>query len=94
MAEAIILMIAVSTLNIVCFFIGIKAGKNGDINVPDISKINPARVYEEHREKKEAEKKMKEMENIKSSKSTSAKEEAVTLQQRLDVILLNIWLKI
>lgn len=64
MAEAIILMITVSTLNIVCFFIGIKAGKNGDINMPDISKINPARVYEEHREKKEAEKKMKEMENI------------------------------
>ena len=44
MAEAIILMITVSTLNIVCFFIGIKAGKNGDINMPDISKINPARV--------------------------------------------------
>ena len=64
MAEAIILMITVSTLNIVCFFIGIKAGKNGDINMPDISKINPARVYEERREKKETEKKMEEMKNI------------------------------
>ena len=64
MAEAIILMITVSTLNIVCFFIGIKAGKNGDINMPDISKINPARVYEERREKKETEKTMEEMKNI------------------------------
>ena len=55
--ETILLLAVVSTLNIVCFFIGAKVGqmvaKGKDIEVPKLP--NPVTAYKAHTEAKEAE---------------------------------------
>lgn len=52
----ILTILAVGTLNIVCFYIGAKVGqtvnKGKDIEIPT---VNPMKLYKEHKENKEVE---------------------------------------
>ena len=63
--ETILLIAVISTLNIVCFFIGAKVGqkvvKGEDLKAPT---VNPMTIYKEHQEKKEAEKEINKLEKI------------------------------
>lgn len=53
----ILLILVISILNIVCFFIGAKVGqkvvKGEELKLPN---VNPMKIYQEHQEHKEAEK--------------------------------------
>ena len=55
--ETILIIVAVGTLNVVCFFIGAKVGQTvaqgKEIEAPKIS--SPVTLYKAHREAKEAE---------------------------------------
>ena len=66
--ETILLILVVSTFNIMCFFIGAKitqtASKGEEIKAPDLNKLNPMTIYREHEEKKEAEKEKNKLEAI------------------------------
>lgn len=66
--ETILLIAVISTLNIVCFFIGAKVGqtvvKGEEIKAPT---VNPMAIYKEHQEKKEVEKETSKLEKILSN---------------------------
>jgi hypothetical protein len=66
--ETILLILVVSTFNIMCFFIGAKitqrVSKGEEIKAPDLNKLNPMTIYREHEEKKEAEKEKNKLEAI------------------------------
>ena len=55
--ETILIIVAVGTLNVVCFFVGAKVGqtvaKGKEIETPKIN--SPVALYKVHREAKEAE---------------------------------------
>lgn len=61
----ILIILAVGTLNIACFFIGAKVGqmvqKGQSITAPT---LNPVKIYEEHKEKKKADKEQTQLENL------------------------------
>lgn len=63
--ETILLIAVISTLNIVCFFIGAKVGqkvvKGEELKAPT---VNHMTIYKEHQEKKEAEKEINKLEKI------------------------------
>jgi hypothetical protein len=63
--ETILLIAVISTLNIVCFFIGAKVGqkvvKGEEIKAPT---LNPMTIYNEHQEKKEVEKEKDKLDKI------------------------------
>lgn len=83
----ILLILTISILNIVCFFIGAKIGqtvsKGEKIQAPDMSKLNPMNIYREHEEKKEAQKEKEKLEvilgNIERYDGTGARQEDVPL---------------
>ena len=53
--ESVLLVLAAGTLNIVCFFIGVKAGTKEEIKVPEIKDLNPVKkIQEKHLKKEEA----------------------------------------
>lgn len=52
--ETIGIIATAGILNIVCFFIGHKAGKGEEIKLPDASKLNPTNAYHTRKEKKAA----------------------------------------
>ena len=54
--ESVLLVLAVGTLNIVCFFIGVKAGTKEVIKAPEVKDLNPVKKIQEFHEKREAEK--------------------------------------
>lgn len=64
----ILLILVVSTLNIMCFFIGAVIGQRtvtGEkIQAPDLSKLNPMTLYREHEERKEVNKEKEKLETI------------------------------
>lgn len=64
----ILLVLVVGILLIVSFFVGAKVGqltsKGEEIKVPDLSKLNPITVYNEHKEKVKADKETKKIETI------------------------------
>lgn len=62
--ETILLTLIVGTLNVVCFLIGVKAGRREEIKAPDPSKINPMTIYRERQDKKEAQKELSKLEAI------------------------------
>ena len=61
----ILIILAVGTLNIACFFIGAKVGqmvqKGQSITAPT---LNPVKIYEVHKEKKKADKEQTQLENL------------------------------
>jgi hypothetical protein len=83
----ILLILTVSILNIVCFFIGAKIGqktvKGENIEAPDLSKLNPMNIYREHEERKEAQREKEKLEvilgNIERYDGTGARQEDVPL---------------
>lgn len=80
----ILLILVVSTLNIVCFFIGAKVGqkvvKGEEIKAPT---LNPIALYSEYQEKKEAQREKEKLEvilgNIERYDGTGARQEDVPL---------------
>ena len=64
----ILLVLVVGILIIVSFFVGAKVGqlvsKGEDIKAPDLSKLNPITVYNEHKEKVKTDKEAKKIETI------------------------------
>lgn len=66
--ETILLIVTISILNIVCFFIGAKVGqtvvKGEEIKMPN---LNPVDIYHEHKEKEEAKQEMDKLEKILSN---------------------------
>lgn len=74
--EILITALVVSTLNVVCFFVGAKIGqtvnKGEALQTPT---LNPLQLYREHQEKKEADKEQEKintiMENIERYDGTS-----------------------
>jgi hypothetical protein len=66
--ETILLILVVSTLNIMCFFIGAKiiqtVSKGEEIKAPDLNKLNPMTIYKEHKEKEEVNKEKEKLEAI------------------------------
>ena len=66
--ENILLILVVSTLNIACFFIGAKitqtVSKGEEIKAPDLNKLNPMTIYQEHKEKEEVNKEKEKLEAI------------------------------
>lgn len=61
----ILIILAVGTLNIACFFIGAKVGQmvRKDVTIPTPT-LNPVKIYEEHKEKKKADKEQIRLENL------------------------------
>ena len=61
-------ILAISILNILCFFIGAKVGqlasKGEEIKAPDFSKLNPVKIYEEHKEKVKADRESEKINTI------------------------------
>lgn len=61
----ILLVMAVGTLNVVCFLIGAKVGqtvtKGKDIEMPN---VNPMKLYKDHQEKREADRERDRLETI------------------------------
>ena len=51
--ETVLIVLAVGTLNIVCFFIGVKAGKREEIKAPEVKDLNPIKKIQEIQIKKE-----------------------------------------
>ena len=82
-----ILIVIVSILNIVCFFIGAVIGQRTvtgkEVKVPDVSKLNPMNMYREHEEKKEAQREKEKLEvilgNIERYDGTGARQEDVPM---------------
>lgn len=66
--ETILLALTIGTLCIVCFYIGTKTGQKvvigEEIKSPDMSKLNPKKIYNKHQEKKEIEKERNKIETI------------------------------
>ena len=61
----ILLIAVVSTLNIVCFFIGAKVGQKVNRDEPiEMPSINPINALQEHRERKAAEKEQDRLDTI------------------------------
>ena len=64
----ILLALAVSILNGVCFFCGLKAGtsvvKGEPIELPSLPSINPIKAYREHENNKRAEREQEELATI------------------------------
>lgn len=54
--ETILIILAVGTLNVACFLLGVKAGRHEPVKAPDVSRLNPVNIYHEHRDKVEAKK--------------------------------------
>ena len=54
--ETVLLVLATGTLCIVCFFIGVKAGKREEIKAPEVKDLNPVKKVQEFQEKRELEK--------------------------------------
>ena len=54
--ETVLIVLAVGTLNIVCFFIGVKAGRKEEIKAPEVKDLNPVKKIQEYQEKRQAEK--------------------------------------
>lgn len=52
--ETILIILAVGTLSIACFLIGVKVGRHEPVEVPDVSRLNPVTIYREHKAKSEA----------------------------------------
>lgn len=83
----ILLILTVSILNIVCFFIGAKIGqktaKGENIEAPNLSKLNPMTLYREHEERKEAQREKEKLDvilgNIERYDGTGARQEDVPL---------------
>jgi hypothetical protein len=83
----ILLILTISILNIVCFFIGAKIGqktvKGENIEAPNLSKLNPMNIYREHEEKKEAQREKEKLEvilgNIERYDGTGARQEDVPM---------------
>ena len=63
--EVLIAAMLVSTLNMACFFVGLKTGqkvsKGEEVKVPE---LNPLKKYLEYKEKQEVEKEHKKLETI------------------------------
>ena len=51
--ETVLIVLAVGTLNIVCFFIGVKAGRKEEIKAPEVKDLNPIKKIQEIQLKKE-----------------------------------------
>lgn len=51
--ETVLIVLAVGTLNIVCFFIGVKAGRKEEIKAPEVKDLNPIKKIQEIQIKKE-----------------------------------------
>lgn len=51
--ETVLIVLAVGTLNIVCFFIGFKAGRKEEIKAPEVKDLNPIKKIQEIQLKKE-----------------------------------------
>jgi hypothetical protein len=66
--ETVLLVLATGTLCIVCFFIGVKAGKKEKIKAPEVKDLNPIKKIQEiqikKEETKEAELEKKKIETI------------------------------
>lgn len=64
----ILLVLVTGILIIVSFFIGVKIGqsvsKGEEIKAPDFSKLNPVKIYEEHKEKVKADKEAEKINTI------------------------------
>lgn len=64
----ILLVLVTGILIIVSFFVGAKVGqavsKGEEIKAPDLSKLNPITIYNEHKEKVKADKEAKKIETI------------------------------
>ena len=64
----ILLVLVTGILIIVSFFIGVKIGqsvsKGEEIKAPDFSKLNPVKIYEEHKEKVKADKESEKINTI------------------------------
>ncbi len=79
----ILLILIVSTLNVVCFFIGAKVGqkvvKGEEIELPS---LNPLKAYKEAQEKREAERQQDRLDtilqNIEAYDGTSAGQKDVS----------------
>ena len=74
--EILITALVVSTLNVVCFFVGAKIGQTVNKGEPlKTPTINPLQIYQEHQEKKEADREQQKinaiMENIERYDGTS-----------------------
>jgi hypothetical protein len=59
-----LLALTVGTLNIVCFFIGVKAGRHEEVKAPNMARINPVNLYNEYQEKREVQKEKEKVETI------------------------------
>lgn len=74
--EILITALVVSTLNVVCFFVGAKIGQTvNKCEALQTPTLNPLQLYREHQEKKEADKEQEKintiMENIERYDGTS-----------------------
>lgn len=58
--EYLILIVVISILNIVCFFIGAKVGQKV-VNQEPLNIPTPVKIYEEHKEKVERNKQLEEI---------------------------------
>ena len=65
--ESILCILATGALCIACFLIGVKCGKQEDINVPKIPVINPMEAYTAKKEKEHEKKEMERLEKISSN---------------------------
>lgn len=82
----ILLVLAVGTLNIVCFLLGVKVGmsvvKGEPIKLPSISSLNPIKAYREFENNKKAEREQEEldtvMQNIEAYDGTGANQKEVS----------------
>lgn len=52
----VLMILTVGSLNIACFFIGVKAGKNEKNEAVSISKINPVEMYKQRTKQRVVEK--------------------------------------
>ena len=80
--EAFLLILAVGTLNVVCFLIGSKIGRKVVKGEPiEIPSLNPMKAYREAQERKEAEREADKLDtilqNIEAYDGTSANQKDV-----------------
>ncbi|MBO5667448.1 MAG: hypothetical protein J6S45_08370 [Firmicutes bacterium] len=62
-----ILVLAVGTLNIACFLIGVKVGQREEIKVPELPELNPMKAYREHKEREAVRKEMEKLQKIEAN---------------------------
>lgn len=63
----IILVLAVGTLNIACFLIGVKVGRNEEVKAPELPELNPMKAYREHKEREAVRKEMEKLQKIEAN---------------------------